>query len=540
MFAALEVLRDTPAGQLLRVVGFTASLPYPEESEDFAAPSFVSASEEHLAVGRQESKISNIVNTPQQTEKQKPEAIVVTWYGVDDKDNPRNWSSSKKAWVMVVISLYTFVVYCAASVITPTAERVMQRYHISAEVAALGLSLYVFGYAVGPMIWSPLSEVRFVGRNPPYLCSFVVFFTISVALALVDNFPCIVVLRFLQGFFGSPALATGGATIEDIYDMYSAPYGYVWWIMAMYCGPALGPLLAAYAMADNWRWALWEVVLMSLPILALLPLLPETSPTKIILHRARRLRKATNNNAYLAPSELKPLNFGSTLLQALIKPIEISVKDPAIAFTVIYCAIVYGTYYSFFEAFPLVYLGVYRMSLGGMGLVFMTNVIGCLVGLIAYVLYLKHIFIPQAKHQHQLRGIPVPQEQWLRPGLVGVWGVTAGLLLFAWTARADIHWTVPTIGIGIWAATSFLVFQSIICYVVLSYPSYVASLFAGNDFCRSSAAAAMVQSTRYLYINLGIDRGVSLIAGLSGLGVMGMYLLYGVGANLRARSKFSG
>ena len=535
-----RALRDTPAGQLLRIVGFTSSLPYPEEFTDFTAPSFTTASEEFLAIGRQERKTSSIVNTSDQADKQNPEAVVVTWYGADDKDNPRNWSSGKKAWVMVVISLYTFVVYCTASIITPTVGSVMQRYHISADVAGLGLSMYVFGYAVGPMIWSPLSEVRFVGRNPPYLYSFVVFSTVSIVLALVDNFACIVVLRFVQGFFGSPALATGGASIQDIYDMYSAPFGYVWWIMAMYCGPALGPLLAGYAVAENWRWALWEVVLMSIPVLALLPLLPETSPTKIILHRARRLRKATKNNAYIAPSELEQLNFGSSLLQALVKPIEISIKDPAIAFTVVYCAIVYGTYYSFFEAFPLVYLGVYSMSLGDIGLVFTTSATGCLVGLIAYVLYLKHIFIPQAKHQHRLAGVPVPQEQWLLPGLVGVWGVSAGLFLFAWTARVGIHWIIPTIGIGIWAATSFAVFQSIICYVVLSYPNYVASLFAGNDFCRSSAAAAMVQTTRYLYTNLGIDRGVSLVAGISGLGVLGMYLLYWLGAKLRARSRFSG
>lgn len=95
---------------------------------------------------------------------------------------------------MVVISVYTFVVYCTASIITPTVEIVMERYHISAEVAALGLSLYVFGYAVGPLIWSPLSEVRFVGRNPAYLYSFVVFFFISIILAVVDSFPVIIVL----------------------------------------------------------------------------------------------------------------------------------------------------------------------------------------------------------------------------------------------------------------------------------------------------------------------------------------------------------
>jgi hypothetical protein len=58
-FAVLDkfaALRDTPAGQLLRAVGFSASLTYPEDSPAFAPLSFATASEEPQAVPRQESK----------------------------------------------------------------------------------------------------------------------------------------------------------------------------------------------------------------------------------------------------------------------------------------------------------------------------------------------------------------------------------------------------------------------------------------------------------------------------------------------------
>lgn len=273
----------------------------------------------------------------------------------------------------------------------------------------------------------------------------------------------------------------------------------------------------------------------------LLPFLPETSPTKIILHRARRLRATTGNESYLAPSELKPLHLAATFKEAPMKLGEITVKGPAIAFACIYSAIVYATYYSFFECSPNVYLQTYRLPLFGLGLVFTSsNCGGCAIGLATYWAYLRYYFIPRARHIHDSTGLPVPQEAWLRPGLIGVFGPPAGLFLFAWTARADVHYIVPAVGIGIFAATSFWVYQSLICDIPLTYPKYVASLFAANDFARSIAAAAMVTASRFMYDNLDIGRGVTLVMGLTLFGVVGLWYLHYDGARLRAKSRFTG
>jgi MFS transporter, DHA1 family, multidrug resistance protein len=76
------------------------------------------------------------------------------------------------------------------------------------------------------MILSPISEIDFIGRNGPYLYSFILFVVVSIVLAVVDNFPAIVALRFIQGLAGSPALASGAASIQDMYDVYAASYGY--------------------------------------------------------------------------------------------------------------------------------------------------------------------------------------------------------------------------------------------------------------------------------------------------------------------------
>jgi DHA1 family multidrug resistance protein-like MFS transporter len=73
----------------------------------------------------------------------------------------------------------------------------------------------------------------------------------------------------------------------------------------------------------------------------------------------------------------------------------------------------------------------------------------------------------------------------------------------------------------------------------MSYPQYAASLFAGNDFCRSAFAFGSVLFSRPMYLTLGVGKGVSLLGGLSVMGIIGMYLIWVYGARLRARSKFA-
>jgi DHA1 family multidrug resistance protein-like MFS transporter len=56
----------------------------------------------------------------------------------------------------------------------------------------------------------------------------------------------------------------------------------------------------------------------------------------------------------------------------------------------------------------------------------------------------------------------------------------------------------------------------------MSYPKYAASLFAGNDFCRSLFAFGAVLFGRPMYVNLGVDKGISLLGGLSVSGIVSL------------------
>jgi DHA1 family multidrug resistance protein-like MFS transporter len=98
----------------------------------------------------------------------------------------------------------------------------MAIFGVSQVAATLGLCLFVAGYGLGPMIFSPMSEIPQIGRNPVYL--------ITLALFLA--------FRFITGFFGSPVLATGGASLADMYAPSKRAYAMsIWGIAAIVSTP---------------------------------------------------------------------------------------------------------------------------------------------------------------------------------------------------------------------------------------------------------------------------------------------------------------
>lgn len=281
--------------------------------------------EEELAVEKTQSK-------PVIPHKTSDGTVLVDWYTTDDPDNPQNWSNTKRGWIAFIICLYTFVVYCGSAIYTTAEGEVIQKFTINPTEAALPLSLYVLGYGVGPLLFAPLSEIPAIGRSPVYFTTMVIFTILCVPTALVDNYAGLLVLRFLQGFFGSPCLANGAASLQDIYTLLYLPYALVVWVAAAYCGPALGPLLSGFAvMAKGWRWSLWEILWMAAPTLIVMFLfLPETSSHNILLRRAARLRKLTGQKHLQSQSEIDQLLLkpSTVIINALVSPTTIPFHPP--------------------------------------------------------------------------------------------------------------------------------------------------------------------------------------------------------------------
>lgn len=552
-----RLLPSTTFGTLVRWISRGRLFRFPEERPGHILPerySSVSLSLVSVQGTQQEipSKDEHWTVDPERTEDR---TILVTWDDTTDPANPPCWPWWAKFMVYFQINFYTFVVYMASSIFSAAQPQFEAIYGLSKAQGSLGLALVLLGYGLGALLLSPLSEIPAIGRNPPYTISLALFVLVSGLAVAVDSAGGFLVLRLLQGFFGSPCLATGAASLTDITDVVNIPYGiWIWGTFAV-AAPAVAPCIAGFSVtAYDWRWSMWVVLWGAAPCLILLVcfsdlysayadhlsvqlFLPETFGPAILHGRAARLRRLTGNDSFRAPSELDSsrYSFRTIVNDALIVPWKINALDPAILFTTVYTALVYAIFYSFFEVFPLVYQQIYHMDIAHMGLVFLAAIIAAFFIMPFYFLFIHHAIAKPIR-----KSTLPPPERRLIPALFIAPFVPAGMYLFAWTSRDEIHWTVPTVGFILIMAGVVTLMQCMFAYMAVAYPHYSASLFAMNDFARSTLAFAAVLWSGPLYAHLGVEGGTSLIGALTVPCVLGIWVLYLCGERLRKRSRFAG
>ncbi|GIZ44428.1 hypothetical protein CKM354_000762600 [Cercospora kikuchii] len=454
----------------------------------------------------------------------------------DQSTAVQEWPTVKKIAIAGVICLYTFVVYASSAIYIIGIPDIMLEFNVTEQGALLGLSLFVLAYGFGPLLWAPLSELDFIGRSPVYGLTFIIFLGMSILVSTAKTWTAFLILRFLQGFFGSPCLANGGASMHDLFPDMTLPYYLAVWIAAAYCGPALGPLISGFLVPQKgWRYGMWEIVWMTAPTLVLVLLLPETydPAIKVRNNRRRSVLSVQNTDATHSTHKSRIRLVSRAIRDAIVKPVQITLQDPAVAVANLYTSFVYGTYYTFFDAFPRVYLFKYYFTFGELGLAFLSIFVACVLGGGLYCCYTKWF------HNEKLRQKAVqPHEECLHPALIACVLPPIGLFLFGWTAHRSIHWIVSLLGVTIYATGVYIILQCLSVYLPRIYPRYAASLFAANDLCRSVAAAGLIHAGVPLYGRLGIEKGISVLGAISVLGIPGMWFIYLQGPTLRAKSRF--
>lgn len=222
------------------------------------------------------------------------------------------------------------------------------------------------------------------------------------------------------------------------------------------------------------------------------------------------------------------------LVQALVTPWQVHLLSPAIMFSSLYCGLVYGIFYTFFETFPIAYTEIHHMSSVSTALVYLSTMIAVILVGIPYLIYIYCVVNPIVA-----RGERITPEWRLIPAVIASFIIPAGLFLFSWTVRTDIHWMVPTVGVVFATGGMCIVLQSIFVYITLAYTQYAASILGGNGFIKSCVACAAILWSAPLYDDMGLPVGVSILGALCVLGVVGIVLLYRFGGILRARSRFA-
>ncbi|KAJ5087786.1 MFS general substrate transporter [Penicillium angulare] len=460
--------------------------------------------------------------------------LLVGWYGPDDSENPQNWPNSLKHLIAFQMCVLNFAVYIASSIYTAGEQDLRDEFGVSEIVSILGLSLFTLGYGVGPMFWSPLSEMPKLGRSGIFFWTLLAFIIFQFPVGFAPNVAVFLVFRWVTGFCGSPCLATGGGTITDIYAPKMVPYLICIWSSAGVMGPVFGPIVGGFLVpAMGWRWTIWSFTcLCALVLIVMFFLLPETSAPNILYNRAKRLRKATGDDRLKSQAEID-VQYHTTKddLRLLSRAFTLTLFEPIVLLMNLYAGLLYGILFTWFESFPIVFGDIYHFNSGQQGLVFIGILVFAILSVISFLTWIKLRLVPKLKSDK------FKPEMVLPPTFIGCLALPACLFLFGWTSRASVHWIVPIICSGLFSIGVVTLFNSLFNYLGITYAHYAASVFAGSALFRASFGATFPLFAYALFDKLGVGPGNSLLGGIAVLFIPVPFIFYLYGEKIRRWSK---
>ena len=172
----------------------------------------------------------------------------------DDPANPHCWSTTWKSWMAFQMGMLAFVGSFGSSVISPAQDALVSKFHISAEVSVLSVSLFVLGYAFGPALWAPVGEVY--GRRASMIPPVFVLGLFSIGTANSPSIASVFITRFFGGIFASAPVSNAAAAIGDFVTPKQRALPMALMSIAVIGGPCVGPVVGAAIVVNphmGWR-----------------------------------------------------------------------------------------------------------------------------------------------------------------------------------------------------------------------------------------------------------------------------------------------
>lgn len=462
---------------------------------------------------------------------------IVGWEGEDDPKYPQNFTPTAKWLITALLSALAFITPFASSIIAPAIGYIANDFGVpDITKSAMPVSIFLLGYAVGPLFLSPLSEIY--GRRIVMMGSNLAFCLFLVACALAPSIDLLIFFRFMCGVGGSASQTVGGAVIADLFAVAERGNAMTIWILGPILGPSVAPLIGGFvAESIGWRWANWITLIpASVLLVAMVFVYPETHHEVLIQQKTRRLAKALNRpDLRSCHADAAEMAASSTdiILSGLVRPLKLLFSSTIIFGVSLYVAFGYGCLYLLFNTIPIVFRGSYNWSAGISGIVYLALLFGYIVGLLAFSL----LSDKTVRHMTAANGGVYEAEMRLPFCIYFAALLPISFFWYGWSSDQAVHWAVPILGLalfgigfeGIWLPTQL--------YIVDGYSRYAASALAAFSVMRSIVAAFLPLAGPAMYERLGVGWGNSVLGFISLAMVPIPALIYKFGGKMRKNEK---
>ncbi|WVQ83221.1 hypothetical protein IAT38_005360 [Cryptococcus sp. DSM 104549] len=449
--------------------------------------------------------------------------------------NPFFFSTKRKLAITLVSTFFTCMTASNAGAYSIGTESMSRDLGSNEMEVAAGLGVFCFGFGITPMILAPLSEE--FGRRWTYVGAVIVIILVYMMQALAHNTATMLAARILQGCAGSVGATLVGGTIADIYvPLHRGLPTAVFSLMAV-AGGGFGSFWFAWVESDpslEWRWIWWiQMIIFG----ALLPIIyfvmRETREPVILRQRAKRLRKErglADGGRYTARSEVGKLGLLAMMRTSAVRPITFLAIEPVVTFFSLWIGVGWGVLFTQIGGLPYIFRNIYGFTTNQVGLVYLTMVIGALIGFGVN-------FIQDAIYRRRVDKDGI--EARLYAAMVAGITLALGCFFYGFTSISSVPWIVPCIGATIVFASILTIYQSAFVYLGECYGSYASSAIAAQSFTRNMFGGAFAFFTVKMYRAL-TPRWTIFIWGCVALVLAAVpFVAYYRGPMIRAHSPYS-
>ncbi|GAA5857852.1 hypothetical protein JCM1840_000937 [Sporobolomyces johnsonii] len=463
-----------------------------------------------------------------------PNKIQLVRFEPGDPENPLNWPKSRKWLITFLLCMMTCFIGLSTTAFSSGIGSMTAEFGVANVVGQVGMFTFNAACAIAPLFLAPFCEL--VGRREVFLSAYLGFTLIFILLALGPNIGSEIVGRLLSGLFGSCGTILVGGTLADIWNTRDRSMPMSCFTFVAIFGTIAAPTYCGYIdMYIGWRWIEWIHMIANGCLLILeVFLLKETRGAKILLRRAKQMRKETGKNNIRAPVELENESIKELLKTSCTRSIGLLVKEPVVLAFGLWIAYAWGITFLFLSAIPLCFQNNHGWSEGNGGLPYIALIIGCFIGF-GTSRWADAIY---DRKRDENGGVPIPEYR-LLGALWFAWMLPAGLFIFSFTQYGFVHWIAPIISLVPILVGIYHIFNATYNYTADAYGEYASSAIAGQGLLRNLFGAATPLFANQMFNGMGYQYAGLLLALIASLAIPLPYILFQYGVKIREKSKYA-
>lgn len=172
----------------------------------------------------------------------------------------------EKFKIIIVLSFMSAVAPLSTDMYLPALPKVQHSFATSEFLTQLSLASFFIAFALGQLIYGPLSDV--FGRKKLACIGIILFIFSSFACVVVDNVFVFVAFRFLQGLGGCAGVVIARAVANDLFELKEAASVFALMMVVTSLAPMLSPFFGSILLGF-FEWKSIFVTLFGLGILLL-------------------------------------------------------------------------------------------------------------------------------------------------------------------------------------------------------------------------------------------------------------------------------